>query len=155
MNTVEVEKILHQRAPYLMVDEVASLSENKIKTEKDFSNNEIILKGHFPGAPIVPGALQQELCTQSAAILMTKYYSPVKDYDSEKTKGFAIGILNKVLSAKYMDIVNLKSKVFCEVELIERVNDYFQFKAVVTQDNKVKAKLTFNLSISSDEILYQ
>ena len=65
MNKAEITELLHHRAPYLMVDEVSEISEKEIKTQKLYSE-EFFVPGHFPGASVVPGAMLQEFCTQSA-----------------------------------------------------------------------------------------
>ena len=87
MNKEQIKNILHQREPYLMVDQVLHISEKTIHTCKNHQGNEAHVQGHFPGAPVVPGAMLQEICTQSAGILITQYYSPVLNYNSNTTKG--------------------------------------------------------------------
>jgi hypothetical protein len=70
----------------------------------------------------------QELCTQSAATLITKYYAPVEICDSEQTKGHALGVISKVANSKYMRIVKPEREVFAEVDLIERLGPLFKFR---------------------------
>lgn len=152
MNTSEITTLLHHRTPYLMVDEVLEHSNKKIKAVKNFKD-EKFLEGHFPGRPIVPGAMIQEFCTQSAGILLTKYYSPVENYNSETTKGHAIGVLRKVTKAKYMDFVDPSVPLQCSVKLTEAHDHKFEFKAKVYQDGEVKAKLQFELINISDDKL--
>ena len=62
----KAEDYLHHRAPYLLVETIVSIDEDSIVTEKQISGDEFFLEGHFPGAPIFPGAMMQELSTQSA-----------------------------------------------------------------------------------------
>jgi 3-hydroxyacyl-[acyl-carrier-protein] dehydratase len=154
MNKKEIKKLLHHREPYLMVDEVIESSPKSIHTKKIHDGNEPHVQGHFPNMPVVPGAMLQEFCTQSAGILMTQYHSPVKDYDSEKTKGWAIGVLNKIQYAKYLGIVKPDKVITAKVDLYEKENNLFKFKAKVFQQGKLKAKLSFNLVIAKDEILF-
>lgn len=153
MNKEEIKTLLHHREPYLMVDTVNEITNHKISTEKNPSMEEPFAVGHFPGAPIIPGAMLQELCTQSAGILLTKYYSGVTDYNSNTTKGHAIGVLNKVESAKYYDVCKVE-KVNAEIELIENLDNLYKFRAKVTQNGILKAKLKFNLINTSDSILF-
>ena len=89
----DIQKLLHHRDPYLLIDEVLEISETGITSIKTVNlENDFYLKGHFPNAPVVPGAMMQEMTTQSAGLLMTHFFSPIKNYDSESTKGF--GTLN-------------------------------------------------------------
>ena len=153
MKNTEIEKLLHHRAPYLMVSEVLEISDNMIRTQKIHDGNEAHIKGHFPGTPVIPGAMLQEICTQSAGILLTKYHSPVANYNSEITKGYALGVLNKVSSAKFLKIVKPTSPVIAEVYLVSNIDNLFKFKARVKQNDELVAKLSFNLMNISDEYL--
>lgn len=154
MDLIQIKKLLHHREPYLMVSQVDEIDKEFIECSKVFTGKEFFIAGHFPGAPVVPGAMLQEFCTQSAGILLTKFYSGVTDYDSEKTKGHAIGVLNKVEYAKYLEIVKPEKPIQCKVKLLEQNGILFKFAAKVFQDNKLKAKLRFNLVNISDEYLF-
>lgn len=153
MDRVEIESILHQRRPYLMVDRVISITDNEIKTQKIHHGDEAHIQGHFPGAPVVPGAMLQEICTQSAGILISKYYSPVLNYSSQTTKGWALGVLNKINYAKYLEITKPDQSIEAIVTLNEFKSNYFKFSAKIYQKDMLKAKLSFNLVNISDDYL--
>ncbi len=137
-----------------MVDEVVEISSEYIETRKDFSKCDFVLQGHFPGAPVVPGAMLQELCTQSAGLLMTKFHSPVEDYDSEKTKGYAVGVLNKINYAKFLKIVLPFELVSTKIKLECKKENLFKFSARVFQRDQLVSKLSFHLVTISDEHLF-
>lgn len=149
----DIKKILHQREPYLMVDEIVDLSDTEVSTLKVFKPNEFFIQGHFPGMPVFPGAMIQEFCTQSAGVLITKFYSPVPDYDATSTKGWALGVLNKVVYAKFLDIVKPEGDLNARIKLMEHQDNLFKFTAKVFQNEKLKAKLSFNLVNLADENL--
>ncbi|MFT5288786.1 MAG: 3-hydroxyacyl-[acyl-carrier-protein] dehydratase [Planctomycetota bacterium] len=149
-----VKVLLHHREPYLMVDRVDALTPEAVTGVKVHRGDEPYLKGHFPGAPIVPGAMLQELCTQSAGVLITKHHAPVANYDSETTKGYALGVLSKVEHAKFLGIVKTDRDVVAEVRLVERLGSLFKFNAKVFQDGILKAKLCFKLANVSDSHLF-
>ena len=153
MEINEIKKLLHHREPYLMVSKVGEFTHESIHSFCVHRGDEAHLKGHFPGTPVVPGAMIQEFCTQSAGILLTQFHSPVKDYNSETTKGFAIGVLNKVEFAKYLDIVKPDIEMEAKVDLVEAELNLFKFKARVYQSGKLKAKINFNLVNISDAYL--
>lgn len=153
MNKEEIKTLLHHREPYLMVDEVNEISETSIKTLKEARLEEPYLQGHFPNMPVVPGAMLQEFCTQSAGILLTKFHSGVKDYHSEKTKGHAIGVLNKVESAKYYQVCK-PGAINAEITLKESQDNLFKFKAKVTQNGELMAKINFNLVNAPESVLH-
>ena len=59
------EGYLHHRAPYLMVEQVVSISDTKVVTQKQLSGEEFFITGHFPGAPPrAPGVRRSSLGSQ-------------------------------------------------------------------------------------------
>jgi len=58
MNFAEVRTLLKQRFPMIMVDAVLELvPEQRIRTLKNVTGNEIQFLGHFPELAIMPGTL--------------------------------------------------------------------------------------------------
>lgn len=155
MNIEQIKTLLHHREPYLMVDYAKIKSREEIIAYKNHRGDEAHLQGHFPGAPILPGAMIQEICTQGAAILLTKHYSPVEDYNSATQKGHALGVLNKVEYAKYLQIVHVDQEVMAKIQLIDQQDNLFKFKSKVYQQDQLKAKLCFYLMNISDKYLSQ
>jgi len=156
LNSTEIQKLLHHRHPYLMIDEVLSLSEVEITSRKTPSLElDYFFKGHFPNAPVVPGAMMQEMTTQSAGVLMTKFYSPVADYNSETTKGYAIGVLSKIYSSKFLTFAKPGDQLEIKVKLVDRENNYFVFTGEILKNETITVmKNKFALTIISDELLY-
>jgi len=65
-----IEDYLHHRSPYLLVQNIVEISDQKIVAEATVKGDEFFIAGHFPGAPILPGAMMQEMSTQTAGILI-------------------------------------------------------------------------------------
>jgi UDP-3-O-[3-hydroxymyristoyl] N-acetylglucosamine deacetylase/3-hydroxyacyl-[acyl-carrier-protein] dehydratase len=63
-------KVLPHRYPFMMVDRITHLEDNKVTGQKNVTINEPYFQGHFPGHPIMPGVLQLEAIAQVAGILM-------------------------------------------------------------------------------------
>lgn len=132
-----VKTILHHREPYLMVDEVIEMTKNKIKAQKKNHQGMPYIIGHFPNLPVIPGAMMQELCTQSAGILLKKHYLPSNEY--------AAGVLHRVRDARYTKITHPDSPLSCEVDLIDFVDQLYRFKAKVFSQGEVVARMEFDL----------
>ncbi|NOX97328.1 MAG: UDP-3-O-[3-hydroxymyristoyl] N-acetylglucosamine deacetylase [Nitrospirae bacterium] len=69
----DIQKILPHRYPFLLVDKIVEIEENKrIVGIKNVTINEPFFSGHFPGRPIMPGVLIIEALAQAAGVLMLK-----------------------------------------------------------------------------------
>ena len=64
--------ILPHRFPFLLVDRVLELTEERVVALKNVSINEPFFQGHFPGVPVMPGVLQVEAMAQAGGILASK-----------------------------------------------------------------------------------
>ena len=68
-----IQKILPHRYPFLLVDRVLELEEEKRAVGiKNVTINEEFFQGHFPGHPIMPGVLQIEAMAQLAGVLLLR-----------------------------------------------------------------------------------
>ncbi len=64
-----IERLLPHRYPFLMIDRVVELSDDRIVAIKNVTINEPFFTGHFPGHPIMPGVLLIEAMAQAGGIL--------------------------------------------------------------------------------------
>ncbi len=71
MGIEEIQELLPQRYPFLLVDRVVGvdLKKNTIDCYKNVTANENFFNGHFPGHPIMPGVLIVEAMAQAAGLL--------------------------------------------------------------------------------------
>lgn len=67
----DIKRILPHRYPFLLVDRVIELEEDKRAVGiKNVTMNEFFFPGHFPDKPIMPGVLIMEALAQVAGIMM-------------------------------------------------------------------------------------
>ncbi len=142
------EGYLHHRAPYLMVEQVVSISDTKVVTQKQLSGEEFFIAGHFPGAPILPGAMMQEMSTQSGGILIAAQYNPMQDYNTGDPdhNAFALGVLVKVMKARFRGFARPGHLLTAEVVLNEQIENLFDFSAILRADDAIIMQNQFQLT---------
>lgn len=73
LDSIEIQKIIPHRYPFLLLDRVVEFEDNqRIVGIKNVTINEPFFQGHFPGRPVMPGVLVMEAMAQTAAILAIK-----------------------------------------------------------------------------------
>ena len=68
----QIRDILPHRYPFLFVDKIIELEENRIVGIKNVTATEPFFQGHFPDYPVMPGVLITESMAQVAGILVLK-----------------------------------------------------------------------------------
>ena len=65
-----IQKLLPHRAPFLMVDRIMEISDQRVVGIKNVGINEWFFSGHFPKEPVMPGVLIIEAMAQTGGILV-------------------------------------------------------------------------------------
>ena len=65
-----IMKIMPHRYPFLLIDRILSLEENRVIGIKNVTINEPFFVGHFPGHPIMPAVLIIEAMAQCGGVLL-------------------------------------------------------------------------------------
>ena len=151
-----IEDYLHHRPPYLLVERIVEVSAQEIKTEKTVTGNEFFLPGHFPGAPIFPGAMMQELSTQSAGILIAARYNPMEEYNTHDPRfnPYALGVLVRVSNAKYRSFAKPGDVLTVRVRLNAHTDNLFDFSATITNGERTIMQNSFRLANVESQLLY-
>jgi len=77
----EILKVLPHRYPFIMIDKVLELTDEKIVAIKNVTINEYYFSGHFPELPIMPGVLMIEALAQAGGVYASQFYgNNLKEY---------------------------------------------------------------------------
>ena len=136
LNKEEIEKIIPQRDPFLMIDEVEEyIPGESAVAYKHVKESEWYFKGHFPGNPIMPGVLITESLAQAGAIA-------ILSMEENKGKNALFGGIDKM---KFKKMVVPGDTLKLEVKIIKRKGPIGIGEAIATVDGKIAAKgeLTF------------
>lgn len=143
MEVEEIKKLIPHRYPFLLVDRVLEIEEDRIVSIKNVTVNEEFFNGHFPGAPMMPGVLQVEAMAQSACIMLMKKHVE----DTSKNLVVFTGIKN----AKFRKSVVPGDQLKMEVKLINRRRNFVTMEGIATVDNEIACELEASAAIVSRE----
>lgn len=142
MSLPTVTDLIPHRPPFLFVDSIAELAEDRIVTRRRFREDEAFYQGHYPGNPITPGVLLCEACYQTGALLIAAGMG-------SEIRG--VPVLTRSNNAKFRGMVKPGDEVEVEVTLAERVSNAWFMKGTVQCGGKVVLRLDFAVSLVEAE----
>lgn len=142
LSPTEVAAMLPHRWPFLLIDKVRHLDNEKVVAIKNVSWNEPFFQGHFPGMPIMPGVLIVEAMAQAGGILASR----VVEFDRDKHVMFFMAI-DKV---KFRKPVRPGDQLVLEVVPL-RAGKIFKMQGTALVDDQVVCSAEFLATIADRE----
>lgn len=131
MDIQEIREILPHRYPFLMVDRILEMEQERIVGIKNVSINEPFFNGHFPEFPVMPGVLVIEAMAQVAGVLVLK---------SLGGRNQKLVLLATVEEAKFRKPVVPGDQLRIEMTVTRRKASVAKMRGVATVEGSVVAE---------------
>jgi len=129
-----------QRPPFLFIDKIIKKEGNSVTTQRKLREDEYFFQGHFPGNPIMPGALLCEACFQTGAILM----------GADKKPG--LGVVTRIKDTKFKNFARPGDTLTITVVLDDKIANAYYMRGTIWVDDKLILKTTFQGALLSTDI---
>ena len=97
--------LIPHRPPFLFVDEIRELSDEKIVAAYRFKEDEFFFQGHYPGRPLVPGVILCEAAMQAGAVYLASLYGKEVAEMAENTGKKLMPVVGRIDEVKFKKIV--------------------------------------------------
>jgi beta-hydroxyacyl-ACP dehydratase FabZ len=127
----DIRNYLPHRYPFLLVDRILEMDEERIVGIKNVTCNEPFFQGHFPEFPVMPGVLIVEAMAQVAGVLVSK--------SGGDNKG-KLMFLASIDEAKFRKPVLPGDQLRIEMKLIKRKTSVVKMQGTASVDGSVVAE---------------
>lgn len=134
MKAEQILGLLPHRYPFLLIDRVLELSDDRVLALKNVSFNEPYFQGHFPGVPVMPGVLQIEAMAQAGGILASR----AVEFDPATH----VMLFMAIDAVKFRKAVTPGDQLMIEVVPL-RKGKIFKMKGEIKVDGKVVSSAEF------------
>jgi 3-hydroxyacyl-[acyl-carrier-protein] dehydratase len=136
MDINEIRRYLPHRYPFLLVDRVLEIQENRILAIKNVTVNEPFFTGHFPHRPVMPGVLIVEALAQAAALMSCKAENVVPDEETV----FLFAGFDKV---RFKRQVVPGDQLLFDVSMMQNKRGIYRYKGVATVEGELAVESEF------------
>ncbi len=135
LTAVEIQQCIPHRYPFLMIDQVLSLTDDKIIAAKCVTMGEPFFQGHFPGMPVMPGVLIVEAMAQAGGVMAARQ---LENFDLERQ----VMMFASIDKVKFRQQVTPGDRLILEVEPLRR-GRMWKLRGTATVDEKVVCTAEF------------
>ena len=135
----DIKRVLPHRYPFLLVDRVIHVGEDRIQAIKNVTANEPFFNGHFPSMAVMPGVLQIEAMAQTAGL----YLAAQQGFDAKSEMAFLAGVDD----AKFKRMVTPGDQLMLEVTVLAKKRSILKVKATAMIEGSLASSATITLMI--------
>jgi beta-hydroxyacyl-ACP dehydratase FabZ len=133
LENTDIRNYLPHRYPFLLVDRILELEEDRIVGIKNVTCNEPFFVGHFPEFPVMPGVLIVEAMAQVAGVLVSK---------SGPENAGKLMFLASIEEAKFRKPVLPGDQLRIEMRLIKKKASVVKMQGTASVEGAVVAEAT-------------
>ena len=134
MDRDAIQQCIPHRPPFLWIDEVVEISDDRIHARKYLDPDLDVFSGHYPDFPVLPGVLQCEAAFQASAILISKIAELSDDL---------VPVVTRLNNTKFRRMVRPGETLDIEVQLTEKLSNAFFLTGKVSVDGEMATRLEF------------
>lgn len=139
----EILNRIPHRPPFLWVDTITEVTDDKIVTQKTVPENLDVFQGHYPDNPILPGVLLCEAIFQSGALLMSFLLEK-----QNNSSGGTIPVLTRIGGAKFKRPVGPGDTLAITVIHKETLSSVSFMKGTLKVNGKVAVQVEFSCALT-------
>ena len=141
MTTPSILDAIPHRPPFLLVDEIVELDEQRIVCRKTFTGDEFWFAGHYPDYPLTPGVILCEAAMQAGAILL-----------AQQTDGIdGVPVATRMNDVRFKKMVRPGDTIQLDVAITDRVSNAYYLTGKVTVDGQLAVRLNFACTMAPTE----
>lgn len=128
MTKQEIILKLPYSKPFLFVDELVSVNENRVEGTFTFDENLDFYKGHFKNNPITPGVILTETMAQIGLVCLGIYLNQGKEIKNIGFTSVEVAFLKPVYPNEKVTVISEKvyyrfGKLKCTVKMLNKKNE--------------------------------
>ncbi len=135
--------LIPHRPPFLFVDEIRELSDEKVVAAYRFKENEFFFQGHYPEHPIVPGVILCEAAMQAGAVFLAARFGKEVAEKPENADKKLMPVVGRIDEVKFKKIVGPGDVIECEVALREKMARAYFLNAKITAGGELVSRFRF------------
>lgn len=140
---LDISAIPH-RPPFLFVDEIVEVADERIHARKRVDAAADFFRGHYPGAPVMPGVLLCECCFQAGALLIAHRLG-------ESSAAQGVPVVTRIQDARFKRMVRPGDLLDVMVTLDDVLDKAFFMTGRASVAEKLALRVTFAATQTSAE----